>query len=91
MSGSNILLEDTTLALVRRLVADHVRPQLGRIAAALLCMAIVAATTAALAHLMEPMVNEIFVNRVEAMLPLIAGLVLTVFVVRGVPPTPSRC
>ncbi|MFQ5954189.1 MAG: ABC transporter ATP-binding protein, partial [Kiloniellales bacterium] len=83
MSGRTILLDDTTQVLVRRLLADHVRPQLGRIAAALTCMAIVAATSAALAHLMEPVVNEIFVNRVKAMLPWIAGLVLAVFVVRG--------
>ena len=84
MSGRNILLEDTTLALVRRLVADHVRPQLGRIAAALLCMAIVAATTAGQPLLLKPVINEIFVRRVEEMLPLLAGAVLILFVVRGI-------
>jgi subfamily B ATP-binding cassette protein MsbA len=81
--AGSIRLDDTTLALGRRLLADHVRPQLGRIVVALVCMAIVAASSAALAYLMEPVVNEIFVNKVAEALPLIAGAVLAVFVARG--------
>jgi subfamily B ATP-binding cassette protein MsbA len=81
--AGSIRLDDTTMALGRRLLAEHVRPQLGRIALALVCMAMVAGSTAALAHLMEPVVNEIFVNKQGAMLPLIAASVLAVFVVRG--------
>jgi len=82
-TARSLLFDDTTSALGRRLLRDHVRPQAGRIAAALAAMAVVAASSAALAHLMEPVVNEIFVKRAEGALLLIAGSVLTVFVVRG--------
>ena len=82
-TARGILFDDSTAALGRRLLSDHVRPQLGRIAAALACMTVVAATSAALAYLMEPVVNEIFVKRVAGALELIAVSVLAVFVLRG--------
>ncbi len=84
IAATNTGFETSTAVLTRRLVRDHVRPHLGRIAAAVAFMALVAASSAALAYLMEPVVNEIFVNRAEAMLPLIAGAVFAVSVVRGV-------
>ena len=82
-TARGILFDDSTAALGRRLLSDHVRPQLGRICAALACMAVVASSSAALAYLMEPVVDEIFVNRAEGALKLIAVAVLTVFVLRG--------
>ncbi len=83
-STGKIRFDDTTVALSRRLLQQHVRPQAGRIALALVGMALVAASSAALAFLMEPVVNEIFVNRTADMLPIIAGSVLAVFTVRGI-------
>ena len=82
-TARSIRFDDSTAALGRRLLSDHVRPQLGRIAAALACMAVAAATAAALAYLMEPVVDEIFVERNEGALKFIAVSVLAVFVIRG--------
>ncbi|MAY67615.1 MAG: ABC transporter permease [Rhodospirillaceae bacterium] len=51
--------------------------------AALACMALMAAATAASAWLMEPVVNDIFVNRDESMLMPVGLAVFAVFIVKG--------
>ncbi len=68
---------------VRRLVRDHLRPHRWRIVAALGCMAVVAACTAAMALMMEPLVDMAFEQRDLGLLELVAGLVVVVFVVKG--------
>ena len=46
-----------------RLVRDHVRPHVGRLVLAVLCMAFAAGSTAALAYLMEPVLDQIFLEK----------------------------
>ena len=81
MSESTKNLE--TVSLLRRLVREAVAPYSGRIAVAVVCMIAVAATTAALAWLMDPVVNRVFVERRADLLWPVGGAVLTVFVVKG--------
>ena len=57
---------ETTAALARRLVRDHVRPHWPRIALAVVAMALAAGATAANAWLMEPVLDQVFVQRVCA-------------------------
>ena len=73
----------TTAALVRRLLREYVRPHLWRIGAAILCMVIVAASTAAFTQLIKPIVDDVFVRRDGAMLWPVAGLALAVFAAKG--------
>jgi subfamily B ATP-binding cassette protein MsbA len=73
-----------TSALLRRLVVEHVRPQAWRLTGAVLLMAVVAASTAALAKLMEPVLDEVFTRRDPQMLWRVAAAVLVVFLVKGV-------
>ncbi len=73
----------TTWALVTRLLGAYVRPHLGRIAAALICMAVVALCTAGFTQLIKPIIDDIFVDRDAAMLWPVALAVLAVFVARG--------
>ena len=75
--------QQSTRVLVGRLLRAHVRPQLGRILAALLCMAVVAVTTAAFTQLMKPIINDVFVARREEMLLPIALAALAVFLAKG--------
>ncbi len=75
--------EAPTGALVRRLAAGYVRPHLARIAAALVCMVVVAACTAAFTQLIKPIIDEIFVARNAAMLWPISVAALVVFVAKG--------
>ncbi len=76
-------LDETTQALVGRLVRDYLRPLTGRIVAALLCMVVVALSTAAFTQLIKPIIDEIFVSRREDMLLPIALSVFAVFAAKG--------
>ncbi len=69
--------------LLKRLVREAVTPYSGRLALAVVSMVAVAATTAALAWLMDPVVNRVFVDRRADLLWPVGGAVLAVFVVKG--------
>ena len=72
-----------TRGLLERLVRDHVAPHRGRVALAVICMIGVAASTAAYAWLMEPVLNQVFLAKNRAMLYVVPVAVLVVFVVKG--------
>ncbi|MHA1153794.1 MAG: ABC transporter ATP-binding protein [Alphaproteobacteria bacterium] len=76
-------LDETTQVLVGRLARGYLRPQVGRIVAALLCMVVVALSTAAFTQLIKPIIDEIFVSRHEEMLLPIALSVFAVFAAKG--------
>ncbi len=69
--------------LLRRLLLDHVRPQGATLVVALVLMAVVAASTAALAFLMETILDDVFTAREPTVLYLTAAMVMAIFVVRG--------
>ena len=69
--------------LYRRLVREAVTPYAGWFAFAVLCMAAVAVSTAALAWLMDPVVNRVFVEkRADLLWPVGLGVFAT-FAVKG--------
>ncbi|WP_316978417.1 lipid A export permease/ATP-binding protein MsbA [Shumkonia mesophila] len=74
----------STYALMRRLAREHMRPYLGRFALAVVFMAVMSASTAFQAWLMQPMVNEVFVARNANVLWLVAGAVVGAFLVKGI-------
>jgi subfamily B ATP-binding cassette protein MsbA len=78
-----IRLDEATLTLVGRLLREHVRPHVPRIACALVCMAIVAGSTAAFTQLIKPIVNDIFLAKRADMLLPIALAALVVFLAKG--------
>ena len=69
----------STRELVGRILREEVRPHVGRVVVAVLCMIVVAATTAALAALIKPVLSEVFENKNEAMLMVLPLVVLAVF------------
>ncbi|TVR99107.1 MAG: ATP-binding cassette domain-containing protein [Rhodospirillales bacterium] len=77
------LSDERSWRLLRRLVRELVRPYLPTLAVAVVFMAVVAATTAATAWLLDPVVNKVFVARDPAALWLVGGAVLAVFAVRS--------
>ncbi|MEW5726946.1 MAG: ABC transporter ATP-binding protein [Pseudomonadota bacterium] len=83
MSKHKLSWNQTTWALMRRLLADHVRPHMGSVGAAVLCMVASAAATAGYALLMEPVVNDIFGARRPELLWPLAFAVLATFVVKA--------
>lgn len=76
-------LNTTTVALVSRLAREHIRPLLPRLGFSLICMAIAASMTAAMAKLMEPILDEVFKAGNTARLHEIAAIILIVFAVKG--------
>lgn len=70
--------------LLRRLVREAVAPYGSRVALAAVFMVLVAAMTAALAWLMDPVVNRVFVERRSDLLWSVGGAVFAVFTIKGV-------
>jgi len=83
MKFLNLLSDKTTLSLVRRLWHEHIKPYRWHVVGGLVCMAIAAATTAVLAKMLQPLFDDVFMARNEAMLFQVAGLVLVIFVLKG--------
>jgi len=73
-----------TLPLVLRLVREFVRPYIGRMALAFLCMGLMAGATAANAWLMQPMLDRVFVAHDERLLLVIPLAVIVLALVKGV-------
>ncbi len=77
------LADATTRSLLGRLLRQEVRPHAWRLAFGVAMMGLVAASTAALAKLMEPVLDDVFTRRDPDMLAWVAGSVLVVFAVKG--------
>ncbi|MDP4840077.1 MAG: ABC transporter ATP-binding protein/permease [Alphaproteobacteria bacterium] len=69
-------------ALIKKLIR-YAKPYGSKILLGFLCMIVVAATTAASAKLMKPIINDIFLGRKEEMLLPITGLIFLVFFLKG--------
>ena len=72
-----------TSAIVGRLYREHIRPYLGQMVLAVVMMALVAATTAAYAWLVQPILDEIFIAKDSSKLFAITAAVVVVFAVKG--------
>ncbi len=77
------LYENTTYALVKRLLKESVRPYLKWIGFALVGMVFVAGATAASAWLMKPVINDVFVAKNKEFLLPISIAVLVTFAIKG--------
>ena len=62
---------------------DHVRPHVGRLVLAVLCMAFAAGSTAALAYLMEPVLDQIFLEKDRTLLIVVPIAVIGITLIRG--------
>ena len=72
-----------TLPLVRRLAREFLRPYVGRMVLALVCMGLTAGATAANAWLMQPMLDRVFVAHEERLLLIIPAAVIVLALVKG--------
>lgn len=77
------LNDDRTGPLLRRLWDAFVRPHAGWLAVASVAMAIVAATTALTAWLMDPVVDKVFVEQDRSTLWLVGGAVIATFALKS--------
>jgi subfamily B ATP-binding cassette protein MsbA len=75
--------DEHAIVLIKRIIRNYLVRHRWRLALAVLCMIVVAGTTAALAKLAQPLIDEVFKNQRAEMLLVVAGLVVVVSVVRG--------
>ncbi len=68
---------------IARLIRAEVRPHLGRLACAGLLMVVGAATTGGYAWVIEPVLNDIFVDRNGALLLAVPALIVGLFALKG--------
>ena len=73
----------STRDLMTRLWHENITHYKGWLIMSVACMALVAACTAFMAHMMEPIIDDIFVKQDRSMLWTIGGLVLGTFAIKG--------
>lgn len=73
----------SSASLFRRLMRESIRHYKPQFALAVLCMAIVAGTTTFSAKLMEPLVNNVLIDRNETMLWWVSGAIFATFFIKG--------
>lgn len=78
------LPKKTTLNLMKRLVKTYLAPYWVSVLTALLFMALAAAMTAAVAQLMQPILDEVLNGKKTDMILPVAAVILTVFILRGI-------
>ncbi|MCC9624321.1 ABC transporter ATP-binding protein/permease [Thalassospira sp. MA62] len=72
-----------TWPLVKRIIQDAVAPYFGKILLAFLCMALMAGATGLYALLMDPIINDVFINEDRTMLVPVGVAVLAAFALKG--------
>jgi subfamily B ATP-binding cassette protein MsbA len=76
-------IDQSSKRLLVRLWHDHIKHYTGRLLAALVCMVLVAAATAAIAYIMKPIIDDVFVARDSNMLIVVSVAILVIFIVKG--------
>jgi subfamily B ATP-binding cassette protein MsbA len=69
--------------LVKRMLTNYVAPYRGRLVIAVLCMLVVAAATAAVAWIMQPIIDDIFLNKNSDLLAVISLGIIAIFFIKG--------
>lgn len=72
-----------SMALVRRLVREQIRPQAGRVAAVFMCMVVVAAASAGMVFLIGPVIDDVLIAKDREMLYLVPGAIIVLAAVTG--------
>ncbi len=75
---------DRSGVLVRRLVNEQLKPQAGRLALTVFCMIVVAGSSAAMVYLLQPILDNIFIQKDREMLYLVPGLIIALGLVTGI-------
>ena len=83
-AGPAITPPPSSAALIRRLLAEQVRPHLGSLLLALFSMAVVAAMTAATAWLLKPAIDQVFAQRDPYWTVMVPVAVVIVVVVKAI-------
>ncbi len=84
LNKQKISLDHSTMVLIRRLLREGMRPYLGKVVMAVICMVVGAGANAGYALLMDPVVNKIFTERQSDFLWPLGLAVLGTFLVKSI-------
>ncbi len=73
----------TTFKLVKRLLKEHIRPYFAWVILSLVFMILAAAATAALAKLLQPIIDDVFDQKDVTLLITVSLMIIVVFIVKG--------
>ena len=79
----NNIAATSTKKHLKTIVGEYLAPRWPRLVVAIILMTVSSVMTGALAKLMEPIIDEVFSQRNEQMLILVAGATLGAFTIRG--------
>lgn len=71
-------------SLTRRLIGGYIKPYLGSVIVAVFFMLIAAVMTAAFAHLVQPVLDDVLYAKKQDMLFTVAGMMAGAFIIRGI-------
>ena len=75
--------DQPTMLLLGRLWREHMRKYLKLLSLAMVCMMLLAGSTASIAIVMKYITDDIFINRDREMLVVISMVILAIFVIKG--------
>ncbi len=81
--NTNDTVDHTTRAIVERIVREHVRRYVPRILVAIVFMGLVAGSTAGYAWLVQPILDEVFIEKDQGQLVWITLAVFMLFLIKG--------
>ena len=73
----------STKYLLKRLISNYIKKHFLKLFFALICMIIVSATTAVQAWMMQPVLDDIFLNKNSRMLLLIPAAIILIAILKG--------
>jgi subfamily B ATP-binding cassette protein MsbA len=84
VTANRLNFDRSTVALMRRLIREGMRPYLGKVVMAVFCMGVSSAATALTAYLMKPVINHIFIARRPEYLWPLALVVIGTFLAKSI-------
>ena len=77
-------LKNSTRSMIKRLFHSFIKKHYIKIFIAILCMVVVAGTTATNAWLMQPVLDDIFINKNEKLIFIIPIIIFSIAVIKGI-------
>jgi ATP-binding cassette, subfamily B, bacterial MsbA len=73
-----------SIQILKRLYKNYTRKYIKRIVLSLALSLVLAASTSAIAYLLDPAINELFIKQTQTLIYLIPGLIIVAFALKGI-------
>ena len=73
-----------SIQILKRLYKSYTKKYIKRIVLSLAFSLVLAASTSAIAYLLDPAINELFIKQTQTLIYLIPGLIIVAFALKGI-------